>query len=72
MLAGSIGYIVSLGGAAWAFYAYGAAFTAAMKAIDAQPRNSRRRGRGGGHRRYRGPGEPDRCSWWRTPSARAP
>jgi sugar porter (SP) family MFS transporter len=36
MLAGSIGYIVSLGAAAWAFYAYGAAFTEAVKAIDAK------------------------------------
>jgi sugar porter (SP) family MFS transporter len=36
MLAGSIGYIVSLGAAAWAFYTYGAAFTAAVKALDAK------------------------------------
>ena len=36
MLAGSIGYIFSLGTAAWAFYAYGGAFTAAVKAIEAK------------------------------------
>ena len=36
MLAGSIGYIVSLGTAAWAFYAYREAFTAAVKRIDAK------------------------------------
>ncbi|MGA2620470.1 MAG: sugar porter family MFS transporter [Thermoguttaceae bacterium] len=34
MLAGSIGYILSLGSTACAFYAYGGAFTAVMKAID--------------------------------------
>lgn len=34
MLAGSIGYILSLGSTAWAFYAYGGAFTAAMKAVE--------------------------------------
>jgi sugar porter (SP) family MFS transporter len=34
MLAGSIGYIVSLGTTAWAFYSYGAAFNAVMNAID--------------------------------------
>jgi MFS family permease len=33
MLAGSIGYILSLSSAAWAFYSYGATFAAAMKAI---------------------------------------
>jgi sugar porter (SP) family MFS transporter len=36
MLAGSIGYIVSLGAAAWAFYAYHGAFTDAMNAITAK------------------------------------
>ena len=36
MLAGSIGYIVSLGSTAWAFYTYGGAFTAVMKAIERQ------------------------------------
>jgi MFS family permease len=35
MLAGSIGYIASLGSTAWAFYTYGGAFTAVMKAIEA-------------------------------------
>ena len=35
MLAGSIGYIASLGSTAWAFYTYGSAFTAVMKAIEA-------------------------------------
>ena len=35
MLAGSIGYIVSLGSAAWAFYRYGDAFNAAAQAIEA-------------------------------------
>lgn len=34
MLVGSIGYILSLGTAAWAFYTYGGAFTAVMKAIE--------------------------------------
>ena len=34
MLAGSIGYIVSLGSTAWAFYTYGGAFAAVMKAIE--------------------------------------
>ncbi len=34
MLAGSIGYIASLGSTAWAFYTYGGAFTAVMKAIE--------------------------------------
>jgi len=34
MLAGSIGYIVSLASTAWAFYAYGGAFTTVMKAIE--------------------------------------
>jgi sugar porter (SP) family MFS transporter len=34
MLAGSIGYIVSLGSTAWAFYTYGGAFTTVMKAIE--------------------------------------
>ena len=34
MLAGSIGYIASLGSTAWAFYTYGGAFTAAMQAIE--------------------------------------
>jgi sugar porter (SP) family MFS transporter len=34
MLAGSIGYILSLGSTAWAFYSYGGAFTAVMKAIE--------------------------------------
>jgi len=35
MLAGSIGYIVSLASTAWAFYTYGGAFTAVAKAIEA-------------------------------------
>ena len=33
MLVGSIGYIVSLGGTAWAFYTYGDAFGAAAEAL---------------------------------------
>ena len=36
MLVGSIGYILSLGSTAWAFYAYGDAFSAAQKAIEAK------------------------------------
>ncbi len=35
MLLGSIGYIVSLGGTAWAFYAYGDAFRAIGQALEA-------------------------------------
>jgi sugar porter (SP) family MFS transporter len=35
MLAGSIGYIASLGSTAWAFYTYGGAFTAVLAAIEA-------------------------------------
>ena len=34
MLVCSIGYIFSLGSTAWAFYTYGGAFTAVMKAIE--------------------------------------
>jgi sugar porter (SP) family MFS transporter len=34
MLAGSIGYILSLGSTAWAFYAYGGAFSAVSKAAE--------------------------------------
>jgi MFS transporter, SP family, xylose:H+ symportor len=34
MIAGSIGYILSLGATAWAFYTYGADFNAAMAAAD--------------------------------------
>lgn len=36
MLVGSIGYILSLGSTAWAFYAYGDAFSAAQKAVEAK------------------------------------
>ncbi len=35
MLVGSIGYILSLGSTAWAFYTYGDAFAAVVKATDA-------------------------------------
>ncbi len=34
MLVGSIGYILSLGSTAWAFYAYGDVFAAAVKAVE--------------------------------------
>jgi sugar porter (SP) family MFS transporter len=34
MLVGSVGYIVSLASTAWAFYTYGGAFNAVMKAIE--------------------------------------
>jgi MFS transporter, SP family, xylose:H+ symportor len=35
MIVGSIGYILSLGATAWAFYTYGAPFAAAHKAVEA-------------------------------------
>ncbi len=35
MLAGSIGYILSLGSTAWAFYAYGGVFNVVMHAVEA-------------------------------------
>ena len=35
MIVGSIGYILSLGATAWAFYTYGALFAAAHKAVEA-------------------------------------
>jgi len=34
MIVGSIGYILSLGTTAWAFYAYGPEFNAAMAAVE--------------------------------------
>ena len=48
MLVGSIGYILSLGTVAWAFYTYADAFAAAAKADRSQTSDSRRcRGRCG-------------------------